>query len=222
MPLTLNPHWSKYRYSQIDLKTALKTGGEKQLNLKNILKNLKIHESTISMILGAIVIVVLGVIVANYFRNIERGRLAEGSPTATTQTGQPKVTPGEGPVTYTVLEGENLWEIAESQYGSGYNWVDIAEENELANPAALAVGQELTIPDVEPKEATVEDYTMEGRIEMDGVISGGTYTVQRGDNLWDIAVRAYGDGYQWVRIAEENELANPDLIHSGNVLSIPR
>lgn len=192
------------------------------MNLKNILKNLKIHESTISMILGAIVIVVLGVIVVNYFRNIEKGRLPEGSPTATTDTGQPKVTPGEGPVTYTVSQGENLWEIAESQYGSGYNWVDIAEENELANPGALAVGQELTIPDVEPKEATAEDYAMEGRIEMDGVISGGTYTVQKGDNLWDIAVRAYGDGYQWVRIAEENELANPDLIHSGNVLTIPR
>jgi len=46
--------------------------------------------------------------------------------------------------------------------------------------------------------------------------------VVKGDNLWQIALRAYGDGYQWVKIARENKLANPDLIHSGNILKIPR
>lgn len=189
------------------------------MNLKDILKNLKIHESTISMILGAIVIVVLGVIVVNYFRNVNRGELPNGSPAATTQSGQPRVTRGEGPVTYTVLEGESLWDIAENQYGSGYSWVDIADANDLTNPDGLAVGQELTIPDVEPRQATVEEAAVE---DVDGAISGGTYTVQKGDTLWDISVRAYGDGYQWVRIAEENDLVNPDIIHSGNVLTIPR
>lgn len=53
-------------------------------------------------------------------------------------------------------------------------------------------------------------------------ISGRTYTVVRGDNLWNIAVRAYGDGYRWVDIARENKLANPDLIHSGNKFTLPR
>ena len=196
-------------------------GGDKQLNLKNILKNLKIHESTISMILGAIVIVVLGVIVVNYFRNIDRGQLPEGSPTATTQSGQPKITPGEGPVTYTVQEGDNLWQIAEDQYGSGYNWVDIAEASGLANPGELAVGQELTIPDVEAKQLTAEEEVVEDE-QVEEAISGGTYTVIKGDTLWNIAVRAYGDGYQWVRIAEENNLENPNIIHAGNTLSIPR
>lgn len=193
------------------------------MNLKNVLKNLKIHESTISMILGAIVIVVLGVIVVNYFRNLDRGQLPEGTPTATTESGQPRVTRGEGPVTYTVEEGDHLWKIAEDQYGSGYNWVDIAEENDLTSPSELAVGQELTIPDVEPKQLTVEeDVTDMDDTQMEEAISGGTYTVMSGDTLWDIAVRAYGDGYQWVRIAEENSLENPNIIHTGNTLTIPR
>lgn len=195
------------------------------MNLKNILKNLRLHESTISMILGAIVIVVLGVIVVNYFRNIDRGQLPDSSPAATTETGQPKVTPGEGPVTYTVQAGESLWDIAEAQYGSGYNWVDIAEANELANPNGLAVGQELTIPDVEQRQPTVEETAdvSDENVQMEeGAISGGTYTVVAGDNLWDIAVRAYGDGYRWVDIAEENDLSNPNLIHRGNILAIPR
>ena len=49
-----------------------------------------------------------------------------------------------------------------------------------------------------------------------------TYTVVEGDSLWDIAVRSYGDGYQWVKIAKANNLANPDLIYPGNVFKIPR
>jgi nucleoid-associated protein YgaU len=191
------------------------------LNLKNILKNLRIHESTISMILGAIVIVVLGVIVVNYFRNIDRQQLPGTSPTATTESGQPKVTPGEGSVSYTVSEGENLWEIAEAQYGSGYNWVDIADANSLENPGEIEVGQELLIPDVEAKTLTIDESLMADE-EIETAISGGTYTVVKGDTLWNISVRAYGDGYQWVKLAQENNLDDPNLIHSGNVLTIPR
>lgn len=53
-------------------------------------------------------------------------------------------------------------------------------------------------------------------------ISTTTYVVKQGDYLWDIAVRAYGDGYKWVEIARANELENPDVIHSGNELKLPR
>lgn len=55
-----------------------------------------------------------------------------------------------------------------------------------------------------------------------GKITGSTYTVQHGDNLWNIAVRAYGDGFRWTEIAEANHLANPRTIFSGNVFIIPR
>ncbi|MFI5265695.1 MAG: LysM peptidoglycan-binding domain-containing protein [Candidatus Levyibacteriota bacterium] len=53
-------------------------------------------------------------------------------------------------------------------------------------------------------------------------ITGKTYTVKAGDDLWNIAVRAYGDGYKWVDIARVNNLSNPNLIFSDNVLVIPR
>jgi len=48
------------------------------------------------------------------------------------------------------------------------------------------------------------------------------YTVVAGDSLWNIAVREYGDGYAWTKIATANNLINPDLIHAGNVLRLPR
>mgnify|MGYP005861304527 FL=1 len=51
-----------------------------------------------------------------------------------------------------------------------------------------------------------------------------TYTVVAGDSLSKIAKRLYGDANQWKRIFEANrgQISNPDLIHPGQVLGIPR
>ena len=48
-----------------------------------------------------------------------------------------------------------------------------------------------------------------------------TYTVVSGDTLWAIAERFYGDGNQYHKIAAASGVANPDLIHPGQVLTIP-
>jgi len=188
------------------------------LNLKKFLKAFKLNESTISMVLGAVVIVVVGILVVNYFKKTDQGEIV---PSATTEKEQiAKI--GEK---HTVQKGETLWSIAEDAYGSGYNWVDIAKENGLTNPSNIVEGQELSIPSAESKLATImeEETKTEVQAEVDTTkISGASYTVVKGDNLWDIAVRAYGDGYKWVEIARENNLNNPNLIHSGNVLTLPR
>ena len=48
-----------------------------------------------------------------------------------------------------------------------------------------------------------------------------TYTVVSGDTLWAIAERFYGDGNKYQQIAEASGIANPDLIHPGQVVTIP-
>jgi LysM repeat protein len=48
-----------------------------------------------------------------------------------------------------------------------------------------------------------------------------SYTVQRGDTLSAIAKRFYGHASEYRRIAEANNIANPDLIHPGQQLVIP-
>jgi LysM repeat protein len=47
------------------------------------------------------------------------------------------------------------------------------------------------------------------------------YTVRPGDSLSKIAREFYGDGNAYMRIAEANGIANPNLIHPGQELVIP-
>ena len=135
--------------------------------------------------------------------------------------------------TYTVAAGETLWSIAEKQYKSGYNWIDIARANKLQNPDVITAGTTLTLPVVEiktvkAKQVVAAATTVEKQEKSETAqvvetkITADKYTVKSGEFLWDIAVRAYGDGYKWVEIAKANNLANPDMIFSGNELKLPR
>ncbi len=181
------------------------------MTLKKILKKIKLSEQNISLVLGVLVIIVIGALVFNYFRGVNKGGPAIQSETS--QTGE-KVVPQGLPTTHKVEKGENLWKIAEKYYGSGYNWVDIAKENQLRNANRLLVGQELTIPKTEVRKPQIKS---EGE-----VIRDKNYSVQKGDSLWKISVRAYQDGYRWTEIAKANNLAEPNLIHPGNVLTLPQ
>lgn len=175
-------------------------------DLKKFLKNIKLNEESISMGLGALVIVIVAVLIVNYFKD-NKGEITSGDNTENNS--------GE----HVVVKGETLWSIAENEFGSGYNWTDIKEANKLTSET-IEVGQKLVIPTVSAKQPT---STKEAQVvEVAGAISGEAYTVVKGDCLWDIAVRSYGDGYKWVEIAKTNKLINPNLIHPGNVLTLPR
>ena len=53
--------------------------------------------------------------------------------------------------------------------------------------------------------------------------SGQNYTVKRGDCLWNIAKRFYGNGAKYTTIynANRSKIRNPNLIYPGQVLWIP-
>ncbi len=49
-----------------------------------------------------------------------------------------------------------------------------------------------------------------------------TIKVNRGDTLWRIAVRAYGNGFEYPHIYAANpHLTNPNLISTGEILRVP-
>jgi len=191
---------------------------------------LKASENKISTFLGVVVVIVIGALVFNYFRSLNQ----EGQIESGTETGQEeqqevilveeegKLIPQGLPTVYIVKENDHLWQIAEKFYNSGYNWVDIAEANNLSNADKIAVGQELTIPKTEVIALVGEEIKKGGVQEATNEIGNESYQIVKGDSLWEIAVRTYGDGYRWTSIADANNLENPGLIHPGNTLIIPR
>lgn len=121
------------------------------------------------------------------------------APTALPPTATPVPT---GQITHVVQRGENLFRIA-LRYGTTVQ--AIASANGIANPALIYVGQRLVIP----SSGTQPPSQPSG---------GTTYVVQRGDNLYRIALR-YGLNY--VYLAQYNGIANPSRIYVGQVLRIP-
>lgn len=130
---------------------------------------------------------------------------------------------------YVVKAGDTLWSISERHYKSGYNWVDVARANKLSNPSKISVGTKLQLPKtiaktqkVEPKKTVQVHDEQKNKTVADNKITSDKYKVIRGDSLWSIAEKTYGDGSKWVEIAKANKLTNPRVIHAGNQLMLPR
>ncbi|MBI5619495.1 LysM peptidoglycan-binding domain-containing protein [Candidatus Gottesmanbacteria bacterium] len=177
---------------------------------KSIKDRFNSTDSYVSLVLGLAVVLVIGVTIVNYVRG-------KGSPASSTTTKEEKSKEmPKLPAQHTIKAGETLWSIAEDYYKSGYNWVDIDKANSLPNANFIEEGQVLTIPDVTPiPTGAISAASTEGKPKQK------EYTVVHGDNLWNIAQAMYDNGYKWVEIAKANKLENPDLIHAGNVLTLP-
>ena len=196
-------------------KTSVRTNRPALSKTQGFLGQIKWGESYTSLFLGAVVIVVVFVLL---FSLVKSRSSMKTQTTSTSTTANEQSLQNAVPRAYTVKSGDDLWSIAEKIYGSGYNWVDLANANKLQNPEVLYAGTKLVVPNVEPKMITVQNNS----VQNPSPITESSYTVVKGDYLWSIAVRAYGNGYKWTEIAKANNLANPDLIFSGNVLKLPR
>ena len=136
----------------------------------------------------------------------------------------------ETPGTHTVAEGENLYRIGLLY---GISWLDLAEANDIIDPANLSVGQVLTIPDadaeaeevVEAEEAPEAEAVEESAEEVEEGEAHAdeagdaprVYVVQQGDNLFRIGVNV---GVDWTEIAAANGIVGGQ-IYPGQELIIP-
>ena len=119
----------------------------------------------------------------------------------------PTTAPGDGSsavaaTIHVVQRGENLFRIA-LRYGTTVQ--ALASANGIANPGLLYVGQRLTIPGSSGQPTPAPS-------------GGTTHVVQRGENLFRIALR-YNMSY--LTLAQYNGISNPAQIYVGQVLRIP-
>ena len=115
---------------------------------------------------------------------------------------------------YTVKRGDSLWKIAEERLGDGTRYVELVALNE----AVLDGRPDFLLPGTVLKVPVVEDS------------SGGSYVVQPGDTLSEIAEDQLGDADAYPSIFRASRdtvqpngahLSDPDLILSGWKLTIP-
>lgn len=179
-------------------------------------KYFKSTEEVVSMFLGLVIVVVVGSLIFNYFQKTKGTVDIPGSTDITLTNNGEKLT-ANGEKIYEVVKGDNLWKIAVKEYNDGYAWTKIAVANNLKNASVISVGQKIVIPKIEK--------TAEVKNDNSPIISQGSeYKVVKGDSLWKIAVRTYGDGYQWTKIWQENKtrLNNPSGLEIGMMLNIPK
>ncbi|MBI2613214.1 MAG: LysM peptidoglycan-binding domain-containing protein [Candidatus Levybacteria bacterium] len=193
----------------------------KKTHTTGIFSGLKLPESYTSLILGAIVVLIVAILFVIFAKG---QRIIQTSSTSEEQTMEQE-SDGKTSSSYTVKTGDDLWSISENVYSDGYKWVEIAKANKLENPGIIEVGNKLIIPKIEKKKVAAPPITptqASTQVMENNSINGTSYTIKEGDNLWDICVKAYGDGFKWPEIAKANNLENPNLIYPDNVLKLPR
>jgi len=155
-------------------------------------------EQNLSMLLGVLVVILVGNLLFNYFKSINKS----GQTTDTSSSTQSELVEAKPGNDYVVQPGDNLWSISVATYGTGYNWSKVYEANKEvlgANPNQIEKGTKIALPMI--AQPTV-------------------YTTVKGDHLWSIAIKQCNDGYAWSKIASTNHLQNPNHIEVGQKLTI--
>ncbi len=114
---------------------------------------------------------------------------------------------------YTIQRGDNLWNLAKDHLGDGNRWNEIYALNKDligSNPNLIHTGSNLNMPGA-------------GGSEIAHTASASSYTVQPGDNLWNVSKKLFGEGKNWGDIYSMNKDvigSNPGLIQPGQQLQI--
>lgn len=198
---------------------------------------IKTKDSLISLTLGLLVVLVVGLLIINYFKkspdNLGPAQTTSNLTEQVNSSGNQvfeDVKADNLPGKYTVKSGDTLFIISQSYYNNGYEYTKLAEANNLNDPDLIEVGQVLTIPKLENQESNnnpnnnnvlgtggATNQTIWGER-----ITSDTYTVAAGDWLTKIAGRAYGDINQFDKIVKANNITSPDVIEVGTTLKIPK
>ncbi len=205
--------------------------------LERLEKEIESNQSKVSLVLGALIVLVIGILIFNYFSK-SKATLGPAQQTEAQQDVSPSKLPGK----YTIKDGDTLFMIADKYYQDGYKYTEIAKANNLTNPDQIETGQVLEIPKLavqlqteaspqptaSPKpqdKTTVNEALGTGggnETTWGPKIDGDKYTVVKDDWLSKIAGRAYGDIQAFDKIAKANNIPDPDLIEPGTTLTIPR
>lgn len=153
-------------------------------------------------------------------------------PTAATSPAERHAPETASGPTITVQRGDTLWDLAERHLGDGHRYTEIlalnlghrqADGRALDDAHWIYSGWQLQLPHDATAVAPANAAALPGD-------ASSTYTVERGDNLWDLAGEHLGDPTRYPEIVTLNQgvpqpdggaLTDPDLIRPGWTLALP-
>ncbi len=131
-------------------------------------------------------------------------------------------------IIHTVVKGDTLGEISTKYYGTSKKVKDIQRANGNIHPQRLSIGMELKIPPLPRTLSVASGASQAARPTLAASRTGSskprrTYTVKKGDSLYKIAQRFYGDGTRYKDILRANRelLRGSDLLRPEMEIVIP-
>lgn len=122
--------------------------------------------------------------------------------------------PGSTPATIGMTPGD--WTRALTGLPAGAAWYFVNLVLGAAPPL-----QEVQAPSADPQTIAPPNIGPPADVDRPPPTPSHVTVQARGDSLWAIAQRVYGDGDLYLRIAEANNLQPPYTIYRGQVLNIP-
>ena len=122
-------------------------------------------------------------------------------------------------------------DVGEGAYNIGFTRKKVADGKELGRIEVVVERSGSTlrvsgrIPNLHVRYLVEEElWKIPGinDLDMRGLIIDRTYRVSRGDSLWIIARKIYGQGASWTLLAKANDLSEPGKLKIGQELVLPR
>jgi LysM repeat protein len=121
-------------------------------------------------------------------------------------------------------------DVGEGAYNIGFTRKKVADGKELGRIAVVVERSGSTlkvsgkIPNLHVRYLVEEAlWKIPGITDLDmrGLVVDRTYRVSRGDSLWIIARKIYGQGSSWTLLAKANDLSEPSKLKIGQELVLP-
>src|SRR3990167_10748464 len=133
-----------------------------------------LQENYAGLILGAIIVIILGLLIANFLSR-KNEDISDGQQVDLSQQEESK------PEEYKVVANDSFSKLGDKFYGDMELWPVLSRENNIANPNIIFVDSTLKIPS--------KDQAMQIKEQM----TQTTYKVTQGDTLFIIAEKMYDD-----------------------------
>jgi nucleoid-associated protein YgaU len=129
-----------------------------------------------------------------------------------------------------VTDSPDMDDVGEGAYSIGFTRRKAADGRELGRieivvertgSTVKATGR---IPNLYVRYLVEESlWKIPGVTDLDlrSLVVDRTYKVNRGDSLWIIARKVYGQGSSWTLLAKANDLRDPNKLRIGQELSLP-